>query len=68
MKNEDREQHVRRFLSFREVQQLTGLSRSTLYRQMKLGMFPKARSISTRKVGFLEKELELWIQERKVSE
>lgn len=51
-------------LSFKEVQQLTGLSRSTIYRQMKSGRFPKPRVIASRKVGFLQIELEDWIQER----
>ena len=53
-----------RFLSFKEVQQLTGLSRSTIYRQVKRGDFPRPRMITDRKVGFLERELEHWMQGR----
>ena len=53
-----------RFLSFKQVQGLTGMSRSTIYRQIKEGRFPKARAISTRKVGFLMADLEHWFKER----
>lgn len=53
-----------RFLSFKEVQQLTGLSRSTIYRQVRRGDFPRPRTISERKVGFLETDLERWFKER----
>ena len=53
-----------RFFSFKEVQELTGLSRSTIYRQVKRGDFPRPKMISERKVGFLQTDLESWIQER----
>ena len=53
-----------RFLSFKEVEELTGMSRSTIYRQVKRGDFPRPRMITDRKVGFLEPELELWMQGR----
>ena len=49
-----------RFFSFKEVQKLTGLSRSTIYREVKRGNFPKPRILSERKVGFLAGDLERW--------
>ena len=51
-------------LSFKEVQQLTGLSRTTIYREMKLGRFPRPKVLASRKVGFLQVELENWIHDR----
>ena len=56
-----------RFLSFRDVETITGLSRSTIYREMKKGNFPRARLIAARKVAFLQVELENWIQARQVA-
>lgn len=58
------QEHNRRLLSFKEVQQRTGLSRSTIYRQVKRGEFPRPRSISLRKVGFFENELSDWMATR----
>jgi prophage regulatory protein len=55
------------FISFKEVQEITGMSRSTIYRQVKRGNFPKPRSISERKVGFLQKEFETWFEDRKIA-
>lgn len=54
-----------RLLTFKDVQRLTGLSRSTIYRQIKLGEFPKPKMISQLKVCFLSQELESWLDERK---
>ncbi len=56
-----------RFLSFRDVETITGLSRSTIYREMKKGSFPRARLIAARKVAFLQAELENWIQARQIA-
>jgi len=42
----------------------TGLSRSVLYSEISKGNFPKQISLSERSVGFLESEVESWIDER----
>jgi len=42
----------------------TGLSRSVLYSEISKGNFPKQISLSERSVGFLESEVENWIDER----
>lgn len=55
------------FISFKEIQQITGMSRSTIYRQVKRGNFPKPRAISERKVGFLQVEFESWVEDRKIA-
>lgn len=55
-----------RLLTFKEVQNISGLSRSTIYRQMKVGAFPKALLLSQRKVGFLSCDLQEWINSRRL--
>lgn len=47
-----------------EVKSLTGLSRSTIYLRMSEGRFPKPISLGGRAVGWLEEEIQTWIQER----
>ena len=42
----------------------TGLSRSVLYSEISKGNFPKQISLSERSVGFLESEVDTWIDER----
>jgi len=56
-----------RFISFKDVERITGMSRSTIYREVKKGAFPKPRLISSRRVGFLQGEFEHWIQDRQVA-
>lgn len=67
MHNQDVLETKLRFLSFREVEELTGLSRSTIYREIRRGRFPKARLIAARKVAFLQAELEHWFQNRQAA-
>jgi len=42
----------------------TGLSRSVLYSEISKGNFPKQISLTERSVGFLESEVDSWIDER----
>jgi len=42
----------------------TGLSRSVLYSEISKGNFPKQISLTERSVGFLESEIDSWIDER----
>lgn len=67
MQNRDALETKLRFLSFREVEAMTGLSRSTIYREMHKGRFPKARLIAARKVAFLQTDLEHWLENRQVT-
>ncbi|MEQ8899540.1 MAG: AlpA family transcriptional regulator [Roseovarius sp.] len=46
------------------VEQLTGLSRSTLYAMMDRGEFPRPVKLSTRAVGWLSSEIDEWLQGR----
>jgi prophage regulatory protein len=50
-----------RILRLKVVLDRTGLSRSTLYRKMAEGSFPRQLKISVRSSGWYESELECWI-------
>lgn len=40
----------------------TGLSRSTIYQRIADGSFPKPISLGARAVGWLESEIEAWLE------
>lgn len=46
------------------VKARTGLSRSTIYLRMSEGSFPKPVSIGRRAVGWVESEVQEWLQRR----
>lgn len=50
-----------RILRLNAVLDRTGLSRSTLYRKMQAGTFPKNVQISTRCAGWRESAVEEWL-------
>ena len=54
-------EHNLTILRRRQVEQRTGLSRSTLYQYMKDGYFPKPVPLGPRAVGWLESEVSDWI-------
>jgi len=47
-----------------QVQQRTGLSRSTLYQYIKEGAFPASVQLGPRAVGWLESDISDWITAR----
>ena len=47
-----------------EVQARTGLSRSTIYQRINKGSFPKQVSLGDRAIGFVESEIDLWIEKQ----
>ncbi|WP_297778642.1 AlpA family transcriptional regulator [uncultured Roseovarius sp.] len=53
-----------RILRFREVVEITGLSRATIYRMMDRGDFPKALKLSTKAIGWRESVIQSWIETR----
>ena len=53
-----------RFLRRPEVTARTGLSRSTIYRRLAGGSFPKPLSLGARAVGWIEAEVDEWIRQR----
>ncbi|MEH5197611.1 AlpA family phage regulatory protein [Klebsiella pneumoniae] len=42
----------------------TGYSRPRIYELIKLGVFPRKIKIGSRKVAFIESEINSWIQEK----
>lgn len=57
-------QQPENFLRLSDVMKRTGLSRSTIYLNIKNGHFPKNINIGTRSVGWLESEINAWMQQR----
>jgi prophage regulatory protein len=53
-----------KILRRKQVQEVTGLSRSTIYLRISQGSFPKAISLGVRAVGWLESEIEAWLNAR----
>ncbi len=46
------------------VKERTGLSRSTIYLNISLGLFPAPVQLGARSVGWLESEIDAWIASR----
>jgi prophage regulatory protein len=53
-----------KFISYEEVVRRTGLSRVTIWRMEKDGRFPKRRQIGARRVGWIESEVDEWMESR----
>jgi prophage regulatory protein len=54
-----------RIASPRVVAEMTGLSRTTIWRLGRTGEFPRPIQISAGRVGFLIDEIESWIAEKR---
>ncbi len=48
-----------------EVSYQTGLSRATIYREIKAGNFPKQLQLSPQRVGWLQWEIDAWKSARR---
>ena len=53
-----------RIVRFPAVNAMTALSRSTIWRLERDGLFPKRRQLSARACGWIVDEIEQWIRER----
>nr|WP_166939373.1 AlpA family phage regulatory protein [Sphingopyxis panaciterrae] len=53
-----------RFLRMQSVLDRTGLSRATLYRQIRDGNFPRQLQLTRRCVAWRESEVQSWMAER----
>lgn len=53
-----------RILRLKDVIEKTGLARSTIYKHIDLGIFPKPVPLGGRAVGWVDSELQEWISER----
>ena len=52
------------FLKPKTVEQVTGLSGSTIWRLRRAGEFPNPVPISKGRVGFIRDEIDTWLRER----
>ena len=57
-------QHIDRMLRRKEVEAITGRSRSAIYEGMAAGTFPKPVKIGARAVAWPESVIREWIAER----
>ena len=53
-----------RFLDVKAVRELTSLSRTEVYRRMKIGRFPRNIKLSRFRVAWLESEVRAWMAEQ----
>jgi prophage regulatory protein len=53
-----------RVIRLKAVMDYTGLARSTIYKYIKEGLFPKPISLGSRSVGWIQREVEEWIRVR----
>tara|TARA_R110001606_G_C15378859_1_gene650229 strand:- start:1261 stop:1467 length:207 start_codon:yes stop_codon:yes gene_type:complete len=53
-----------KFIRLKEVIDRTGLARATIYKYMAEGEFPKSVSLGGRSVGWVESEVEAWIDSK----
>ncbi len=53
-----------KFIRIKQVMQVTGLSRMTIYRLELAGKFPKRRQLSEHSVAWLEADIAEWIGSR----
>mgnify|MGYP000011019942 CR=1 FL=1 len=55
---------MKKILRLSAAKDLTGLSRSSIYLMMRAGTFPKNISLGARAVGWLEADIQGWIDSR----
>jgi prophage regulatory protein len=55
----------KRIIRMKEVIRRVGLSRSNIYQSIQTGCFPKQFALGSRAVGWLEEDIEQWINDRR---
>jgi len=60
----DQTEFSKRFYRLKDVIRVTSLSRSTIYRYMYEGLFPKQIEIAPRIVVWLESDVQKWMSEQ----
>lgn len=58
--------HFMKSYRFPKVRELTGLSRSTIFRLERAGLFPGRRKLSSKAVCWMSDEIEAWLASREV--
>ncbi|MEK6705229.1 MAG: AlpA family phage regulatory protein [Bdellovibrionota bacterium] len=61
---EQKDHELPRLIGFREVRRLCGLSRATVWRMERAGIFPRRRQLSASKVAWMLSEILRWIEDR----
>ena len=56
----DNNQLPRKMLNLKQVLAIVPFSRSTIYREMEEGRFPKAREIAPRRIAWYEDDVKAW--------
>jgi prophage regulatory protein len=56
-----------RAIRTQQVIQTTGLGRTTIFRAVKEGRFPKPIKLSERAIGWLESDVRAWLESRRVA-
>ena len=52
------------FLRLRDVRSITGLGKTTIYRHIEEGSFPRPYRLGGRAVGWKRSEIENWVENR----
>lgn len=60
----DNEEHVMRLIKLKDVMSNTGLGRSTIYKYIAEGAFPKPVSLGARAVAWVDSEVEDWVMDK----
>lgn len=60
----DNEEYVMRLIKLKEVMNNTGLGRSTIYKYVAEGEFPKPVSLGARAVAWVESEVDDWVLDK----
>ena len=55
---------MKKIYRYRKVEELTGLSRVTIWRRERAGLFPRRVQLGSGSVGWREDEIEKWIESR----
>lgn len=55
---------INRLITVSDTLKRVSLSRSEIYRRMKLGVFPQRVRLGPKRVAFLESEIDAWMEER----
>ena len=60
-------ERLERLLTSKQIAEETGISRSTIYRLVQNGSFPKPIRVGRRCVRWLESDIKAWLAERKAA-
>jgi prophage regulatory protein len=53
-----------KFISMRQLKDLVGLSKTTIYKRINSGTFPRAVPLGPKRVVFIETEIEAWMRKQ----